>query len=121
MTVSNPPPLLGRVPPSIPCAPPVHLQEKLNLLPLCPIAGAQIKDETGGYHSYAKRECQVNGGCRVEPWGAGENPGGYDSADVNRGQADRDRRCAAEMRLYVVRVPRDEAGSGGITTYDLKI
>jgi hypothetical protein len=25
------------------------------------------------------------------------------------------------MRLYVVRVPRDEAGSGGITTYDLKI
>ena len=57
----------------------------------------------------------------MEPWGASENPGGYDSADVNRGQADRDRRCAAEMRLYVVRVPRDEAGSGGITTYDLKI
>ena len=57
----------------------------------------------------------------MKPWRASENPGGYKAADVGCGRAECDRRRAAVMRLYVVRVPREETGSDGITTYDLKI
>jgi hypothetical protein len=57
----------------------------------------------------------------VEPWGVIEEPGRYDATGVSCGHADRDRRRAAVMWLYVVCVPREEAGSDGITTYDLKI
>ena len=57
----------------------------------------------------------------MESWRARENPGGYNAPDITHGRADRDRCCAAVMWLYVVRVPSDEAGCGGETTYDLKI
>jgi hypothetical protein len=56
----------------------------------------------------------------VEPRGVIEQPGRYEAAVVKCGHADRDRRRAAVMWLYVVRVPREEAGNDGITTYDLK-
>jgi len=56
----------------------------------------------------------------VEPWGVTEEPGRYDAADVNCGQTERDRRRPAVMWLYVVRLPCDEAGRDGISTYNLK-
>ena len=98
----------------------VLMQETQNLPALCRVADAEIKDETNRCDSYSKRESQVDAGCIVEPWRASENPGGYNAPEVNHGRADRDRCRAAVMWLYVVRVPRDEAGTGGITTYDLK-
>ena len=123
MSISKSPPLLGRVPPPISCqcTPLFHLQETLNLPALCRITGAEIKVETGGCHNYAKRNSQVDGVRSMEPWGTSEQPGGYDPANVNYGHADRDRRCAAVRWLYVVRVPRQEARNGGITSYNLKI
>ena len=121
MSISKSPPFLGRVPTPISCTPLFRLQETLNLPAVCRITGADIKDETGGCHSYAKRNSQVDGGRSMEPWGTSEQPGGYDPADVKCAHADRDRRCAAVMWLYVVRVPRKETGSGSITTYNLKI
>jgi len=84
------------------------------------IAGTEIEDETDGCHGHAKRESQVDGGCFVEPWGVSEEPGGYDAANVDRSQDERDRSRAAVMWLYVVRLPCDEAGTDGIRTYDLK-
>ncbi len=56
----------------------------------------------------------------MEPWRVSEEPGGYDTADVGHRNAEPDRRRTAVMWLYVVCKPRDEAGSSGITTYDLK-
>ncbi len=56
----------------------------------------------------------------MEPWGVTEEPGRYDAADVNCGQTERDRRRPAVMWLYVVRLPCDEAGRDGISTYNLK-
>ena len=79
-----------------------------------------MENQTEGCHGHAERESQVDGGCFVEPWGISEEPGGYDAADVNHSQAERDRRRAAVMWLHVVRLPCDEAGSGGINTHDLK-
>jgi hypothetical protein len=96
------------------------LQETLNLPALFRIAGAEIDDETDGCYGHSKRESQVDRGSFVEPWGVREEPGGYDAADVNYSQAERDRRRAAVMWLYVVRLPCDEARSHGISTYDLK-
>ena len=116
MSISKPPPLLGQVPPLT--APLIQIQ---NLPAPFRIADAKIKNEIGRCDSYSKRESQIDAGCFVEPWRASENPGRYDTADVKCGRADHDRRCAAIMWLYVVRVPRDKAGSRGITTYDLKI
>ena len=58
---------------------------------------------------------------RGAPVNSQAGPGGYDPANVNYGHADRDRRCAAVRWLYVVRVPRQEARNGGITSYNLKI
>ena len=87
---------------------------------LCQIAIAEIEDETGGCHSHTKGGSQVDAGCVVEPRGSGEKPDGYDAAYVNYDRAERDCRCAAVMRLYVVRLPRDDARSEGISAYGLK-
>ena len=53
-------------------------------------------------------------------WGAGKKPGRYDAAHVTGGRGKRDRRRAAVMWLYVVRLPREYAGSDGINLCDLK-
>jgi len=56
----------------------------------------------------------------MEPWRVGEEPRGHDAADVSHDKCDGNRSRAAIMRLYVVRNPRGEAGTAGVTTYDLK-
>ena len=56
----------------------------------------------------------------MEPWGVSVEPGGYDTAEVDKSHGDPDRRRTTVMWLYVVRVPCDETGSKGINSYDLK-
>ena len=56
----------------------------------------------------------------MEPWRVCKEPGGHDASDVSRGKDERNRGCAAVMRLYVVRNPRGEGGGTAKTAYYLK-